>query len=57
MADGKRPKNSTVCRNVPPSQKRTSCESDIGIALRAVYDRAVQEDIPAEMLDLLDKLR
>ena len=57
MADGKRPKDSTLRRNVQSSQNRTSGERDIGTALRAVYESAVQEDIPAEMLDLLDKLR
>ena len=57
MADGKRPKDSTLRRNVQSSQNRTSGEHDIGTALRAVYESAVQEDIPAEMLDLLDKLR
>ena len=29
---------------------------DIGDALRSVYDDAVKEDIPSEMLDLLGKL-
>lgn len=30
---------------------------DIGGALRAAYDSALNEEIPAEMLDLLSKLR
>jgi hypothetical protein len=29
---------------------------DVGAALRSVYDRAVREEIPPEMLDLLGKL-
>jgi len=29
---------------------------EIGSALRSVYDRALAEDIPPEMLDLLGKL-
>ncbi|MBC2776982.1 hypothetical protein H6P80_05035 [Parasphingopyxis sp. GrpM-11] len=29
---------------------------DIGDALRSVYDDAVKEDIPSEMLELLGKL-
>jgi hypothetical protein len=29
---------------------------EIGSALRSVYDRALNEDIPPEMLDLLGKL-
>ena len=30
--------------------------SEVGSALRSVYDRALNEDIPPEMLDLLGKL-
>jgi len=30
--------------------------NELGDALRSVYDRAVAEDIPPEMLDLLGKL-
>jgi hypothetical protein len=30
--------------------------ADVGNALRKVYDRALNEDIPASMLDLLGKL-
>lgn len=29
----------------------------VGSALRSVYDQTVQEDVPAEFLDLLNKLR
>jgi Anti-sigma factor NepR len=32
-------------------------ESDIGVALRAAYKSALDEAIPAEMLDLLSKLK
>jgi len=32
-------------------------EPQIGRALRSVYDNTVGEDIPAEMLELLGKLR
>jgi Anti-sigma factor NepR len=32
-------------------------EQEIGRALRAAYDSALQEEIPPEMLDLLSKLR
>lgn len=31
--------------------------SEIGKALRSIYDDAVREDIPPELLDLLGKLR
>ncbi|NML89897.1 hypothetical protein HHL26_12605 [Sphingobium sp. TB-6] len=40
-------------------KKRASAAKDDGQvanALRSVYQRAVDEDIPAEMLDLLSKL-
>jgi transcriptional/translational regulatory protein YebC/TACO1 len=32
-------------------------DSDVGQALRTVYERAIEEDIPQEMLDLLGKLK
>lgn len=49
----------------PPADERPSLdrtrirtsEHDIGDALRAAYDSAVNEEIPPEMLDLLSKLR
>lgn len=31
-------------------------DSNIGSALRSVYQQTINEDIPAEMLDLLNKL-
>jgi len=37
------------------SKKRPPA-GEIGSALRSVYDRALAEDIPPEMLDLLGKL-
>ena len=36
-------------------RKRTA-SGEIGLALRSVYDGALGEDIPPEMLDLLGKL-
>lgn len=36
--------------------KRSLPASDVGSALKTVYQRAVSEDIPPEMLDLLGKL-
>ena len=43
-----------------PAQKRGGGsrkeEGQVSQALRTVYQRAVDEDIPAEMLDLLSKL-
>ena len=38
----------------PRNKKKQS--ADVGDALRTVYERAVSEDIPPEMLDLLGKL-
>jgi hypothetical protein len=39
----------------PPRRPRSASKS-VGDALKTVYDRALQEEIPAEMLDLLGKL-
>lgn len=39
-----------------PKSKKDVSNSDLGQALRSVYQRAIDEDVPAEMLDLLDKL-
>ncbi len=38
----------------PRNRKKQT--GDVGDALRSVYERAVAEDIPPEMLDLLGKL-
>lgn len=37
-------------------KKKKGEAPEVGQALRSVYDRALQEDIPPEMLDLLGKL-
>ncbi|MEJ7927393.1 NepR family anti-sigma factor [Sphingobium sp. AN641] len=44
--------------NAPRPRKRTKAADDghVGDVLRSVYQRTVNEDIPAEMLDLLSKL-
>ncbi|WP_156679895.1 NepR family anti-sigma factor [Sphingomonas profundi] len=43
-----------------PRRNRTSGEGagggNVGSALRSVYDETVSENIPGEMLDLLNKL-
>ena len=36
--------------------KRRAPPSEVGEALKSVYQRTVNEDIPPEMLDLLGKL-
>ncbi|HKT14921.1 MAG TPA: NepR family anti-sigma factor [Allosphingosinicella sp.] len=37
-------------------RRKLSDQPEIGSALRSIYDRTVEETIPAEMLDLLGKL-
>ncbi|HEU4968222.1 MAG TPA: NepR family anti-sigma factor [Sphingomonas sp.] len=37
--------------------KGTAPDSSVGQALRSVYEKAVGEEIPQEMLDLLGKLK
>lgn len=37
-------------------RKRKGQTGEVGDALRSVYQRAIDEDIPPEMLDLLGKL-
>lgn len=59
-ADKTRGRKSTVMPDPSaksPAARGTRDERDVGSALRAAYQRAVEEDIPAEMLDLLSKLR
>jgi hypothetical protein len=46
-SDNKRP---------PPRGAKRPPGGDVGKALRSVYDDALKEDIPPEMLDLLGKL-
>jgi Anti-sigma factor NepR len=60
VAEGKFSKSPSVAGNALSRRSRdpaSSSERDIGSALRAAYDSAVSEDIPPEMLDLLNKLR
>jgi hypothetical protein len=40
----------------PPSGPKRPSGGEVGKALRSVYDDALKEDIPPEMLDLLGKL-
>lgn len=39
-----------------PEKKSDMIEGELGQMLRSVYQRAISEDIPPEMLDLLGKL-
>lgn len=43
-------------RHTPDSQSLPDDDSDIGDALRTIYQQTVDEDIPSEMLDLLKRL-
>lgn len=44
-------------RRAPERRRRKRASgNDVGDALRTVYDRTLNEDIPPEMLDLLGKL-
>lgn len=42
-------------RSNPPSRGSAN-DNDVGQVLRSVYQKAVEETIPPEMLDLLSKL-
>ena len=39
-----------------PKGARSKRDSEVGDALRSIYQKTVHEDVPTEMLDLLDKL-
>ena len=53
----RRKPNSQDADDSPPAPARRKRQAgDVGNALRAAYDRMVDEDIPPEMLDLLGKL-
>jgi len=43
-------------RQMPPRKKRPQRASDIGRALRSVYDETLREDVPDDFQDLLRKL-
>ena len=40
----------------PRTKKRRAPAGEVGDALKTVYQRTIDEDIPPEMLDLLGKL-
>jgi len=51
------PSDSGNSRDTGAKRRRKASESaEVGQALRTIYDRTVNEAIPAEMLDLLGKL-
>jgi hypothetical protein len=42
--------------NAPRNKEKRPDTPELGLALRTVYQRTVEEEIPPEMLDLLGKL-
>jgi hypothetical protein len=46
----------TELTDKPRAKKSRSDDPEVGRALRTVYQRTIEEDIPPEMLDLLGKL-
>lgn len=48
--------NVTDPAGAPRAKKKRPDKQELGSALRSVYQRTVEEDIPPEMLDLLGKL-
>ena len=46
-----------VERKAAKPKQGAAPDSSVGHALRSVYEKAVQEEIPQEMLDLLGKLK
>lgn len=46
-----------VERKASGSGQAGAPDSNVGQALRSVYERAIEEDIPQDMLDLLGKLK
>lgn len=43
-------------RKDPQSKKKGPASADVGSALRTVYQRTIDEQIPPDLLDLLGKL-
>jgi hypothetical protein len=56
LASGGRNKPRSKRGRKPNSAGRTKA-SDVGRALRSVYDTTLREDVPRDFLDLLGKLR
>ena len=53
----RRKPSSDMTEDYPPrTKKRRAPAGEVGDALKTVYQRTIDEDIPPEMLDLLGKL-
>ena len=50
------PRSGDASMQPKPRKKKRGDTPELGQALRSVYDRAMNEPIPPEMLDLLGKL-
>ncbi len=50
------PDNAQATSARPARTRNPTAPANVGDALRSVYQRTVDEDIPPEMLDLLGKL-
>ena len=46
-----------VDRKVPEQKGASDPDGNVGQALRTVYEKVAEEDVPSEMLDLLSKLK
>lgn len=57
VALGRGTKQQPVTPQTPDLPVRAREDREVGIALRAAYQSALDEDIPPEMLDLLSKLK
>jgi hypothetical protein len=40
----------------PETKKKKGATAEVGTALRSIYQRTIDEDIPPDLLDLLGKL-
>ena len=58
LKSGTTPKNPPVKTPIAKAQSKggSSKDRDMGAALRSVYQKTVDETIPADLLDLLGKL-
>ena len=45
-----------ISSSSPKPKKKRSDTPEVGTALRSIYQRTVEEDIPPDLLDLLGKL-
>jgi hypothetical protein len=50
------PPSDTAPTSQQPRARRKRADTPVGSALRSAYQQTVDEDVPAEMLDLLGKL-